>query len=138
LYTTIPHDFGRSVLRVIGDQETVDKKFELMNMLNDIQIAVAMDANAVASTVEEHPLDKQYRELGTTMEWVGGVQDHRELHAHDAGPPQVRHRQRVPHGPPAGQEADGRVQAPRQPPPAVARRQHRRRRGHPEDGPTEN
>ena len=69
-YTIIPHDFGRMRPPVISLPEEVKQKYDLLNVLNDIQIAVAMDANASVTETEEHPLDKQFKELGCGLEYV--------------------------------------------------------------------
>lgn len=74
-YTMIPHDFGRSVPPVLNTVEAVAEKYDLLNMLNDIQIAMSMDTKANASKIQEHPLDRQYHELGNTMEWIDPKSD---------------------------------------------------------------
>lgn len=73
-YTVIPHDFGRAVPPVIRSAEEVAQKYDLLNMLNDIQIAVAMDAKPAAS-VQENPLDRQYRELNCKLDYVDPKSD---------------------------------------------------------------
>ena len=76
-YTLIPHDFGRSQPVLLRTEEQVKQKFELLNVLADIQTAVAMDAAASAASgadadteLEEHPLDKQYKEIGCGLTFV--------------------------------------------------------------------
>lgn len=69
-YTIIPHDFGRRVPPVIATAEMVKEKYDLLNLLNDIQIAVAVDEAAASGKPEENPIDKQYKELGCKLEVV--------------------------------------------------------------------
>lgn len=69
-YTIIPHDFGRMVPPAIASAEMVKDKYDLLNMLNDIQIAVAMDEAASAVKTEENPLDKQFKELHCGLTFV--------------------------------------------------------------------
>lgn len=74
-YTAIPHDFGRNVPPVIRTEEDVQSKFELLNILNDIQIAVSMDAAADGGDVAENPLDKQFAELRCGLQYVDPKSD---------------------------------------------------------------
>lgn len=68
-YTVIPHDFGRHVPPVINTPEMVTEKYDLLNLLNDIQIAVAVD-EAVGKKIGENPIDEQYKELGCKLDAV--------------------------------------------------------------------
>ncbi len=38
-YTIIPHDFGRRIPPVMADHETLQKKFDMLLVLGDIEIA---------------------------------------------------------------------------------------------------
>lgn len=69
-YTVIPHDFGRVVPPVIDTTEMVKTKYDLLDMLNDIQIAMAMDETVSTKSLEESPIDSQYKELGCKLEVV--------------------------------------------------------------------
>lgn len=65
-YTTIPHASKRSeILPVLRSLEQVQKKFELCNMLADIEIAQGLIKGAGSDG--EHPLDAHYRSLNCGM-----------------------------------------------------------------------
>ena len=76
-YSIIPHDFGRATPPIIDNDDMLTKKFDLLNTLADIQLAVAMDASATANkaTLAEHPLDRQYRELNCGLMYVDPSSD---------------------------------------------------------------
>jgi poly [ADP-ribose] polymerase len=69
-YTIIPHAFGRRVPPVIDTVELLQKKYEMLNVLGDIEIAVALqkaDASTSASLVP-HPADENYKKLGAALD----------------------------------------------------------------------
>eukprot|EP00756_Hemistasia_phaeocysticola_P051563 Hpha_TRINITY_DN26739_c0_g1::TRINITY_DN26739_c0_g1_i1::g.138801::m.138801/K10798/PARP; poly [ADP-ribose] polymerase len=68
-YTHIPHSFGRSVPPLIKTAAEIQEKYDLLNVLSDIEVAQQMDKAADAAS-SVHPLDAQYKELGTTLTYV--------------------------------------------------------------------
>jgi poly [ADP-ribose] polymerase len=73
-YTVIPHAFGRRVPPVIDTMELLTKKFEMLNVLGDIEIAVTLqkaDASKNAKLVP-HPADENYAKLGADLDFVDG------------------------------------------------------------------
>ena len=56
-YTIIPHDFGRRVPAVISDLETLQKKFEMLLVLGDIEIAQGLQK-------DKEKKEKEVREGG--------------------------------------------------------------------------
>ncbi len=73
-YTLIPHAFGRHVPPPINTIELVQKKFDMLNVLNDIEIALGMQKKASESDKEEtllpNPADEHYKTLKADLEWV--------------------------------------------------------------------
>ena len=71
-YTVIPHAFGRRTPPLIDTQELLDKKLEMLNVLNDIEIAVSMQKVATKSGAKlvPHPADENYSKLDTKLEIV--------------------------------------------------------------------
>lgn len=63
-YTLIPHKFGRKVPVPIDNQELLQSKFELCNVLADIEVAQNIMKNV---TTKEHPMDYRYKELDCTI-----------------------------------------------------------------------
>ena len=47
-YTLIPHNFGRNIPPVINNQDTIDKKKELMITLADIELTQSLQKAAVS------------------------------------------------------------------------------------------
>ncbi|HUS30396.1 MAG TPA: WGR domain-containing protein [Kofleriaceae bacterium] len=71
-YTVIPHAFGRRVPPVIDTLELLTKKFEMLNVLGDIEIAQTMqkaDASK-AGKLAPHPADENYGKLGAELDVV--------------------------------------------------------------------
>ena len=72
-YTTIPHSFGRSAPPTIGTAEAVQKKFDMLNTLADIEAAHAMSSNggaaaAAAGGPRPHPSDVNFGALNADLE----------------------------------------------------------------------
>lgn len=77
-YTVIPHAFGRRVPPVIDTLELLQKKFDMLNVLNDIEIAVGMakgDDGKSATKLKPHPADENYAKLGATLDVVDPKSD---------------------------------------------------------------
>jgi poly [ADP-ribose] polymerase len=71
-YTVIPHAFGRRVPPIIDTMELLQKKFDMLNVLGDIEIAVSVqksDGKASAKLLP-HPMDENYAGLNANIEWV--------------------------------------------------------------------
>jgi poly [ADP-ribose] polymerase len=71
-YTVIPHAFGRRVPPVIDTLELLQKKFEMLNVLGDIEIAVTLqkaDASKAAK-LAPHPADENYAKLNAELDFV--------------------------------------------------------------------
>jgi len=73
-YTIIPHSFGRKTPPVIGDKETLQSKKDMLNMLNDIEIAQSLQGKEKAKKKKEedepelpNPLDANYNLLGAEL-----------------------------------------------------------------------
>ena len=78
-YTLIPHDFGRAVPRPIDTPDMLKTKVDLLNILNDIEIAQTMEADAKkkakvkaekavdVSKLPRHPLDDKYDTLNCDL-----------------------------------------------------------------------
>jgi poly [ADP-ribose] polymerase 2/3/4 len=76
-YTVIPHSFGRRVPPPISTVELLHKKVDMLNVLNDIEIAVSMQKEE-ASTDEEfapNPADENYKNLSADLEYVDPKSD---------------------------------------------------------------
>lgn len=69
-YSLIPHDFGRSLPPVIGTNEDLKVKLDLLEVLSNLEISQALQKKEAEKpkgpTV--HPLDLQYGMLNTNME----------------------------------------------------------------------
>ena len=63
-YTKVPHDFGNNRPPVIDDKEKLQAKFDLLDVLMDIEVAARM---LEAESEVEDPLMKKYKELGNTI-----------------------------------------------------------------------
>lgn len=71
-YTVIPHAFGRRVPPVIDTMELLAKKFEMLNVLGDIEIAQTLqkvDASK-SGKLAPHPADAHYASLGAELDFV--------------------------------------------------------------------
>lgn len=66
-YTVIPHDFGRKVPPVMNTLETIRKKYDMLLVLGDIEIAQTLEKEkekvASESAKQPHPLDVNYNLL---------------------------------------------------------------------------
>ena len=62
-YTEIPHSFGRQRPPPINSQDALDKKFDMLNTLDDIEIAQATLKEAHQQTAQAHPTDVNYAAL---------------------------------------------------------------------------
>jgi poly [ADP-ribose] polymerase 2/3/4 len=71
-YTVIPHAFGRRVPPLIDSMELLQKKFDMLNVLGDIEIAVSVQKadTKSASKLLPHPMDDNYAGLNADLEWV--------------------------------------------------------------------
>lgn len=73
-YTLIPHAFGRRVPPPIDSLDLLQKKFDMLNVLNDIEIALGMQQKESKSSKEQtllpNPADENYQKLGARLEWV--------------------------------------------------------------------
>src|SRR5439155_9602433 len=66
-YTLIPHAFGRRVPPPINTLELLQKKFDMLNVLNDIEIALGLekkdDKEEKETELLPHPADQNYQKL---------------------------------------------------------------------------
>ena len=71
-YTVIPHAFGRRVPPLIDSLELLQKKFDMLNVLGDIEIAVSVQKSEASSSGKllPHPMDDNYAGLDAHLEWV--------------------------------------------------------------------
>lgn len=73
-YTLIPHAFGRKVPPPINTGDLLQKKFDMLNVLNDIEIALGMEDEeskpGKAQGLLPNPADKNYQKLNADLEWV--------------------------------------------------------------------
>jgi poly [ADP-ribose] polymerase len=73
-YTLIPHAFGRRVPPPIDTSDLLQKKYEMLNVLNDIEIALGMQSAESKEEKEEellpHPADENYKKLKAQLEYV--------------------------------------------------------------------
>lgn len=71
-YTVIPHAFGRRVPPLIDSLELLQKKFDMLNVLGDIEIAVSVQKGdaSKSSKLLPHPMDENYAGLDANLEWV--------------------------------------------------------------------
>ncbi|XP_066459830.1 poly [ADP-ribose] polymerase 2 [Eleutherodactylus coqui] len=65
-YTRIPHDFGLKTPPLINTVQELALKVRLLEALGDIQIAVKLASLDLRS--DEHPVDRQYRQLHCGLE----------------------------------------------------------------------
>ncbi len=70
-FTTIPHSFGRNQPPVLSQAEEVQKKFDLLNTLSDIELANSLMGNEKNDGDEvDDPLDAKYKTLDCDLEYV--------------------------------------------------------------------
>jgi poly [ADP-ribose] polymerase 2/3/4 len=73
-YTLIPHAFGRRVPPPINTPDLLQKKFDMLNVLNDIEIALGMEKkeskNGKAADLLPNPADENYKKLNANLDWV--------------------------------------------------------------------
>lgn len=71
-YTLIPHAFGRKVPPPINTSDLLQKKFEMLNVLNDIEIALGMQKKATRSKAKllPNPADSNFATLKAKMDYV--------------------------------------------------------------------
>jgi len=76
-YTVIPHSFGRRVPPPISTAELLHKKVEMLNVLNDIEIAVSMQKEEVPDDKEfaPNPADENYKNLAADLDYVDPSSD---------------------------------------------------------------
>lgn len=67
-YTLIPHSFGRSRPPVIADEESLQRKFDLLAVLGDIEKAQDLLSKKDKSATKKHPLDANYDVLKADVE----------------------------------------------------------------------
>jgi len=73
-YTLIPHSFGRRVPPPINTPDLLQKKFDMLNVLNDIEIALGLENKESEDGKEEkllpNPADQNYKKLKADLEWI--------------------------------------------------------------------
>jgi poly [ADP-ribose] polymerase len=72
-YTLIPHAFGRKVPPPISTIDLLHKKVDMLNVLNDIEIALGLEKKASDGKKQKllpHPADENYQKLKADLEWV--------------------------------------------------------------------
>ncbi|MDO9020385.1 MAG: WGR domain-containing protein [Deltaproteobacteria bacterium] len=72
-YTLIPHSFGRRVPPPINTPELLHKKVDMLNVLNDIEIALTMEKSVAAGPepeAEPHPADENYKKIKADLEFI--------------------------------------------------------------------
>ncbi len=72
-YTLIPHSFGRKTPPPINTPELLHKKVDMLNVLNDIEIALSMQKEEAKAPEEEllpNPADDNYKKLDADLDWV--------------------------------------------------------------------
>ncbi|XP_005100577.1 protein mono-ADP-ribosyltransferase PARP3 [Aplysia californica] len=75
-YTAIPHDFGRRVPPAISTAEEVQKKYDMLAVLGDIEMAQSIQKDKEKAEKESkedtvpHPLDTNYGLLNCTLDHV--------------------------------------------------------------------
>lgn len=75
-YTVIPHDFGRKIPPVIGDEETLRSKMDMLLVLGDIEIAQELQKEkdkkmeAEKGDMLPNPLDVEYGLLNCELEYL--------------------------------------------------------------------
>ncbi len=77
-YTLIPHAFGRKVPPPINTIDLLHKKVEMLNVLNDIEIALGMQKKETPKTKAKllpNPADSNYKKLKADLEYVDTKSD---------------------------------------------------------------
>lgn len=77
-YTVIPHAFGRRVPPLIDTAEKLRIKLDMLNVLSDIELALAIHEEAQQSAVHQqlaNPIDKNYGTLKCKLEPVDKKSD---------------------------------------------------------------
>lgn len=73
-YTLIPHSFGRRVPPPINTPELLHKKVDMLNVLNDIEIAMSLENGAKAPEPDPeavpHPADENYKKIKADLEYI--------------------------------------------------------------------
>lgn len=73
-YTLIPHAFGRSVPPPIDTPDLLQKKYDMLNVLNDIEIALGMETKEAKGdkkgATKPNPMDENYKKLNAMLDWV--------------------------------------------------------------------
>ncbi|KAK7496119.1 hypothetical protein BaRGS_00012529 [Batillaria attramentaria] len=73
-YTAVPHDFGRRVPPIIDNAEALQKKYDMLAVLGDIEIAQSMqkekDKDLADKEEVPHPLDVNYGLLKAQLKLV--------------------------------------------------------------------
>lgn len=72
-YTVIPHAFGRRVPPPISTADLLNKKIDMLNVLNDIEIALGLESGAEKASKEKvlpHPTDSHYKKIKADLEYV--------------------------------------------------------------------
>jgi poly [ADP-ribose] polymerase 2/3/4 len=71
-YTLIPHAFGRHVPPPIDTLDLLQKKFDMLNVLNDIEIALGLQTKEEdkEAALLPNPADQHYQKLKADLEWV--------------------------------------------------------------------
>jgi poly [ADP-ribose] polymerase len=73
-YTLIPHAFGRRVPPPIDTIALLHKKVEMLNVLNDIEIALGLQKTESPIAKEKdllpNPADVNYKKLKADLEWI--------------------------------------------------------------------
>jgi poly [ADP-ribose] polymerase len=69
-YQLIPHAFGMRRPPVINTAEMLKAKYDLVSVLNDVEIAQGIQNAADDDDDDSHPLDKKYGQLNTDLKLV--------------------------------------------------------------------
>jgi poly [ADP-ribose] polymerase len=81
-YTLIPHAFGRRVPPPINTPDLLQKKYDMLNVLNDIEIALGMQ-HKHEDDEEAHllpnPADQHYKKLKADLEFIDPKKDEHDF-----------------------------------------------------------
>lgn len=81
-YTLIPHAFGRRVPPPINSADLLQKKFDMLNVLSDIELALGMQ-HKHEDDGEAHllpnPADQHYKKLNADLEWIDPKKDEHDF-----------------------------------------------------------
>ena len=80
-YTLIPHAFGRRVPPPINTGDLLRKKVDMLNVLNDIEIALGMQKKTAEPKGDllPNPADANYKKLKAELNWVDPKTDEHEM-----------------------------------------------------------